>query len=109
MWDYEFQERNMAKKLVIKTFGKKGFLALFLGLSPERLSLLWKIRKFQPESIYELAEKTGKKQPYLQKEVSFLATKGLIKLTKHKQGGRSKIKPELQYQVLCFELDLLNE
>lgn len=99
----------MAKKLVIKTSGKKDFLALFGGLSPERLDLLWKIRKFQPESIYELASITGKKQPYLQKEVRFLADKGLLKLKKHKQGGRSKIKPELQYQVLCLELDLLNE
>ena len=99
----------MAKKLVIKTSGKKNFLALFGGLSPERLELLWTIRKFQPESIYELTAITGKKQPYLQKEVRFLAKKGFLKLKKYKQGGRSKIKPELQYQVLCFELDLLNE
>ena len=99
----------MAKKLVIKTSRKKDFLALFSGLSKERLELLWAIRKHRPESIYELVAITRKKQPYLQKEVRFLEQKGLIRLRKYKENGRIKIKPELESQVLCFELDMVHE
>ena len=99
----------LIKKQIIKLNKKRHFLEFFDGLSQERLDLIWQIRKFKPNSIYELASKVNKSQPYIQKELTFLHKKGLISLKKHKESGRIKMRPEVEYQILSFEMDFLTE
>lgn len=83
------------------------FIDLFAGLSPQRLELLWQIKSHKPQSVYELANTLKKSQPYIQKEVNFLAAKGLVNLKKHKIEGRNRVKPEVNYQVLSLEMDFI--
>ena len=95
------------KKMLIKVKKMQDFVDLFAGLSKQRLELLWQIKSLRPESVYELANALKKSQPYVQKEVNFLADKGLINLKKHKIDGRSRVKPEVNYQVLTLEMDFI--
>lgn len=93
------------KKMVIKVRKKDDFIELFAGLSKQRLELLWQINTLKPQSVYELANSLKKSQPYIQKEVNFLADKGLLILKKAKSHGRSRVKPEVTYQILSFEVE----
>lgn len=93
------------KKMLIKVKKMQDFIDLFAGLSKQRLELLWQIKALKPQSVYELASTLKKSQPYVQKEVNFLANKGLITLKKSKTDGRNRVKPEVNYQVLAFEMD----
>ena len=95
------------KKMLIKVKKMQDFIDLFAGLSKQRLELLWKIKSLRPESVYELANTLKKSQPYIQKEVNFLAEKGLITIKKSKTDGRNRVKPEVNYQVLSFEMDFI--
>lgn len=97
------------KKLLIKTTKKHEFIDLFTGLSKQLLELLWQVKRLKPESVYELALVLKKSQPYIQKEIAFLKEKGLLTLKKSKSNGRTRLKPEVNYQVLTLELDFLNE
>lgn len=92
------------KKMLIKTRSRHEFIDLFSGLSKSRLELLWQIKQHAPESVYELSIKLNKSQPFLKKEIEFLAQKGLIALNKSKMNGRTRIKPEVLYKVLSFEV-----
>lgn len=96
----------MLKKQVIRTKKKKEFVSLLQGLSPERLELIWNIRQFRPDSIYQLAQKINKSQPYVLKELRFLSEKGLITLKKSKENGRWRMKPTVEYHILTFEMEL---
>lgn len=93
--------------MLIKVKSKKDFIDFFAGLSKQRLDLLCQIKALSPESVYELAAVLKKSQPYIQKEVNFLADKGLITLKKSKSSGRNRVKPEVNYQVLSLEMDFL--
>lgn len=93
------------KKMLIKVRKMPDFIDLFTGLSRQRLELLWQIKSLSPESVYELAKTLQKSQPYIQKEVNFLAQKGLVSLKKSKTAGRNRSKPEVNYQVLTLEID----
>lgn len=93
------------KKMLIKVKKMQDFIDLFAGLSKQRLELLWQIKSLKPQSVYELAGALKKSQPYIQKEVNFLAQKGLIALKKTKSAGRNRVKPEVNYQILTLEMD----
>ncbi|MES2803894.1 MAG: hypothetical protein V4654_15485 [Bdellovibrionota bacterium] len=93
------------KKMLVKVKKMQDFIDLFSGLSKQRLELLWQIKTLRPESVYELANTLQKSQPYIQKEVNFLAQKGLVALKKSKTDGRSRVKPEVNYQILSLEMD----
>jgi predicted transcriptional regulator len=97
------------KKMVIKTSKKKDFIELFAGLSKQRLELIWQIKRLKPSSVYELANTLQKSQPYLKKEVEFLAEKGLITLKKQKSQGRTRVKPEVIYNVLSLQMEFGHE
>jgi len=97
------------KKMVIKTKNKKDFFELMLGLSKQRLELLWQIKTCKPNSIYDLSKLMKKSQPYIQKEIKFLTEKGLLALKKSKSNGRVRLKPEMNYSVLSFEMEFMNE
>lgn len=91
--------------MLIKVKKMQDFIDLFAGLSKQRLELLWQIKSLKPQSVYELANTLQKSQPYIQKEVGFLAKKGLVNLKKTKSDGRSRVKPEVNYQILALEMD----
>lgn len=91
--------------MLIKVKKMQDFVDLFAGLSKQRLELLCRIKELKPESVYELANALQKSQPYIQKEVNFLAEKGLVSLIKSKNAGRNRVKPEVNYKVLAFEME----
>ena len=93
--------------MLIKVKKMQDFVDLFAGLSKQRLELLWQIKSLRPQSVYELANTLQKSQPYIQKEVNFLAEKGLLTLKKTKTDGRNRVKPEVGYQVLTLEMDFI--
>lgn len=93
--------------MLIKVKKMQDFVDLFAGLSKQRLELLWQIKSLRPGSVYELANALQKSQPYIQKEVNFLAEKGLLTLKKTKTDGRNRVKPEVNYQVLSLEMDFI--
>jgi len=77
--------------------------ALMQVASQARLEIFEAIVKFQPSSLYELAEKTGKSQPFILKESRALELLGLIKLHREKVGGRERLKPEPLYSKIIIE------
>ncbi len=91
--------------MLIKVKKMQDFIDLFAGLSKQRLELLWQIKSLRPQSVYELANALQKSQPYIQKEVNFLAEKGLVNLTKSKIAGRNRVKPEVNYNILALEME----
>ncbi len=91
--------------MLIKVKKMQDFIDLFAGLSKQRLELLCRIKELKPESVYELANALHKSQPYIQKEVNFLAEKGLVNLTKSKIAGRNRVKPEVNYKILALEME----
>ena len=91
--------------MLIKVKKMQDFIDLFAGLSKQRLELLCRIKELKPESVYELANALEKSQPYIQKEVNFLAEKGLVNLTKSKIAGRNRVKPEVNYKILALEME----
>lgn len=93
--------------MLIKVKKMQDFVDLFAGLSKQRLELLWQIKSLRPKSVCELAKVLKKSQPYIQKEVNFLAAKGLLTLKKTKTAGRNRVKPEVNYQVLSLEMDFI--
>jgi len=97
------------KKMLIKTKNKKDLFELMLGLSKQRLELLWQVKASRPNSIYELSKAMNKSQPYIQKEIKFLTKKGLLTLKKSKTNGRTRLKPEMNYSVLAFEMEFLGD
>ena len=71
--------------------------------SESRLSLFAAILNEKPSSIYDLAEKMGKSQPYVLKEVRVLESLGLIKLVKETVHGRERLKPEALYSNIVID------
>ena len=92
------------KKMQIKLRKIDDFLNLFAGLSKQRLELLWRIKELEPESVYQLAKSLKKSQPFILKEVQFLADKGLIDLKKVKTDGRTRVKPMVHYNLLSIDI-----
>lgn len=70
--------------------------------SESRLSLFAAILNEKPSSIYDLADKLGKSQPYVLKEVRVLESLGLIKLIKETVSGRERLRPEALYSNIVI-------
>ena len=71
--------------------------------SESRLELFGAILREKPSSIYELAEKLGKSQPYVLKEVRVLEALGLVRLHREHDGGRERIRPEALYSKIVID------
>jgi len=71
--------------------------------SESRIELFGAILREKPASIYELAEKIGKSQPYVLKEARVLESLGLIKLHREMDGGRERIRPEALYSKIVID------
>lgn len=71
--------------------------------SESRLGIFGAILREKPLSIYELAEKVGKSQPYVLKEARVLEALGLIRLNREFDGGRERIRPEALYSKIVID------
>lgn len=94
------------KKLAYKIKSVEELADLISGLSKERFQLLKLIKELNPGSIYQLASMAGKSQPYVQKEVRYLAELGLVSFKKQRADGRLKMVPVVAYSSLSIEISL---
>ena len=78
----------------------KGLLTV---ASESKLELFETILKEKPASVYELAEKVGKNQSYVLKEVRVLEGLGLIRLHRENDGGRERLRPEALYSKIIID------
>ena len=94
------------KKLSYNIKSVEDLAELISGLSSERFQLLKTIKELSPGSIYQLATMVGKSQPYVQKEIRYLADLGLVTFKKDKSDGRLKMVPVVSYSSLSIEINL---
>ncbi len=94
------------KKLSYKIKSVEDLADLISGLSGERFLLLKIIKESSPGTIYQLALLAGKSQPYVQKEMRYLADLGLVSFKKQKSAGRIKMVPVVPYTSLNIEITL---
>jgi predicted transcriptional regulator len=81
-------------------------LKTLLQLASEaRLEIFNGILKYKPNSVYELAEKLGKSQPYILKEVRTLESLGLVRLVREIDGNRERLKPVALYSQIIISCD----
>ena len=78
----------------------KGLLAV---ASESKLKIFEAILKEKPASLYELAEKVGKNQSYVLKEVRSLEALGLVRLHQEHDGGRERLRPEALYSKIIID------
>ncbi len=79
---------------------------MYKFLSPARAELLSVVKNEQPKSIYELAQKMGKDQGYISKEVKYLSSLGVIDLIQDKSSSRQKLIPVLKFDRIVFDVGI---
>ncbi|MBI4687934.1 MAG: ArsR family transcriptional regulator [Nitrospirae bacterium] len=72
-------------------------------ITDERLRILKAIRKYNPESIYELAKMLHRDAKNVTDDVHYLAGLGLLEIEKTKE-GRHKTKPVVDYEKILVEI-----
>lgn len=80
--------------------------AMYKFLTPGRIELLSVIKTEKPQSLYELAQKMGKDQGYISKEVKFLKDMGVINLEAKKVDGRECLVPVLNFDRIIFDVGI---
>ncbi len=79
-------------------------LSLFAKiLSDIRREILACIQIENPQSIYELAQKLGKDQGYISKEIKALNGLGLIDLVSDVKDGRERLLPVLKFDRIVID------
>ncbi|HCL81468.1 MAG: hypothetical protein A2077_03530, partial [Nitrospirae bacterium GWC2_46_6] len=68
-------------------------------ITDERLRILRTIKKYSPESIYELAKILKRDTKNVSDDIHFLSDLGLIEIKKSKD-GRKKTTPKVNYQKI---------
>jgi len=79
---------------------------MYKFLSPARAEILSVVKNEQPKSIYELAQKMGKDQGYISKEVKYLSSFGVIDLIQDKSSSRQKLIPVLKFDRIVFDVGI---
>ena|SRR3989338_1884863 len=74
-------------------------------LTPKRLELLKMIKEKSPDSIYELAKIVDRDLKSVTTDIKVLEEYWLISLEKSKK-GRSRVKPEVDFDMLKVEIAL---
>lgn len=74
-------------------------------ITDERLRILKTIKKFHPQSIYELAKLLKRDTKNVSEDVHFLSELELIKIEKTK-GGRNKTRPVVEYKKILVEISV---
>lgn len=72
-------------------------------ITDERLKILKVVRKYHPESIYELAKILKRDTKNVSDDVHFLSELGLIDI-KESKDGRKKTTPVVNYQKIMVEI-----
>ncbi|HAK87579.1 MAG TPA: ArsR family transcriptional regulator [Nitrospiraceae bacterium] len=72
-------------------------------ITDERLRILRTIKKYSPESIYELAKILKRDTKNVSDDIHFLSDLGLIEIKKSKD-GRKKTTPKVNYQKILVEI-----
>jgi predicted transcriptional regulator len=72
-------------------------------ITDERLRILKAIRKYRPDSIYELAKILNRDAKNVTDDVHYLSELGLIEIKKTKD-GRQKTKPVVNYEKILVEI-----
>lgn len=80
--------------------------AMYKFLTPGRIELLSVIKSEQPKSLYELAQKMGKDQGYISREMKFLKDMGIIELESQKTDGRECLVPVLKFDRIIFDVGI---
>lgn len=80
--------------------------AMYKFLSPARAELLSVIKKEQPKSIYDLAQKMHKDQGYISKEIKFLHQLGILDLISDESGSRQKLIPVVNFDRVVFDVGI---
>lgn len=80
--------------------------AMYKFLSPARAELLSVIKKEQPKSIYDLAQKMQKDQGYIPKEIKFLHQLGVLDLISDQSGSRQKLIPVVKFDRVVFDVGI---
>ena len=75
-------------------------------LTPKRLQLLRVIRDAHPESIYGLAQSTGRDLKNVQEDVALLARVGLVSLSRAKS-KRCRVIPSVDYDRLQLQIPMI--
>ena len=72
-------------------------------ITDERLKILRAVRKYHPDSIYELAKILKRDTKNVSDDVRFLANIGLLEIEELKD-GRRKTRPKVNYQKILVEI-----
>lgn len=72
-------------------------------ITDERLRILRTIKKYSPESIYELAKILKRDTKNVSDDIHFLSDLGLIEI-KESKNGRRKTTPRVNYQKILVEI-----
>ena len=72
-------------------------------ITDERLRILRTIKKYSPESIYELAKILKRDTKNVSDDIHFLSGLGLIEI-KESKDGRKKTTPKVNYQKILVEI-----
>ncbi|MEW6715352.1 MAG: hypothetical protein AB1306_09725 [Nitrospirota bacterium] len=72
-------------------------------ITDERLRILKAVRKYKPDSIYNLAKILHRDAKNVTDDVYYLAELGLIEIKKTKD-GRQKTKPIVDYEKILVEI-----
>ena len=72
-------------------------------LSRKNRALLATIAETHPESLQELAERTGRRMSNLSRTLRTMERSGFVSLTK---GARGRLRPEVPYRAISLELML---
>ena len=71
-------------------------------LSAKNRELLETIRRTSPQSLAELAERTGRKKPNLSRTLKTMEQYGLVQISRHKR----KLVPRVRYQRVAVFMEL---
>lgn len=74
-------------------------------ITDERLRILKAIRKYRPDSIYELAKIVKRDTKNVSDDVHFLSDLGLLDLRESKE-GRKKSTPVVDYKKILVEISV---
>jgi len=76
---------------------------MFKKFVKNMMILLW-IRKFQPESIYDLSKILDMDMGNLSRLISFFETCGVVEIETYKKGKQTVKKPVVSYDEIKFDL-----
>lgn len=78
-------------------------------INPMKAKIIRAIQKYNPQSLYELAQILDKDQGYIQREVKFLEGLGVLEIESVKDSGRTRSVPKVLYDKFIIDLDETEE